>query len=218
MGMKRSCLFLLPLFLYGCMLSDHQTTINRTSYFKDTVGTALFFPSNYLKAKIDTFEYSNLSQLLQAFHEKPLREYAYGSPVVRFYYSGWFRAPVIVRIDNKEVVVKKVNFLQPGFMTHYDTTLQQEIADADHFIYQQTSFSSRPGELSALLNYADTSVFWETSGFSGSGGADGEGWNVEIMQNGKYNHVQEWSPDQGSFYHLCLQILQYAKLEEYKPH
>jgi hypothetical protein len=215
MCMKRCWLFLMPLFLYGCMLSDHHTTVDIKSYFKDTIGTPSFFPASFSKAYIDTLNYDDMSKMLQAFHEKPLQEYANGSPVVRFYYSGWFRAPVIIRIDNKQVVVKKVNFLQPGFETHYDSKMKQEVPDADHFIYQQTTFTNQPDKFSALMNYADTTVFWETSGLTPSGGsADGVDWNVEIIQNGKYNHIQVWSPDHGSFYNLCLQILHYAKLEE----
>ena len=89
--------------------------------------------------------------------------------------------------------------------------------DADHFVYRQTTFTNRPDKFSALLNYTDTTIFWKTNRLTSSeGGADGEGWNVEIIQNGKYNHVQEWSPESGSFYNLCLQILHYAKQEEDK--
>lgn len=212
--MKRYCLFLLPFLLHGCMLSDHHTTVDKISYHKDVADTVLLFPASYLKTEIDSLDYIELSKLLHAFHEKSLQEYAYGSPVIRFYYSGWFRAPVIVRIDNKEVVVKKVKFHQPGFEKHYDSTLQREVPDADHFVYQQTTFTNRPDKFSSLLNYVDTTVFWETSGIIPWGGVDGVPWNVEIMRNGKYNHMQITSPEKGSFYNLCLQILHYAKLEE----
>jgi hypothetical protein len=195
----------------ACILRDPKTVDYGFGYYREVIDTAFLFPANYRQPESDSLEYHELSKLLQIFHEKPLHEYATNTPVLRFYFSGWFRIPVIVRIDNKQVVIKKANFHQKPFETHYNTA-KKEIPN---FIYQRITFPNQMENLTALLKYIDTTSFWKTNGLTSSGGgADGEGWNVEIIQNGKYNHVQVWSPESGSFYNLCLQILRYAKLEE----
>lgn len=209
--MKRCWLFLLPLLMDACTMPDRAIVDYGFSYHKDLIDTAFLFPASYRQPATDSIEYIELSKLLQVFHEKPLHEYALNTPVVRFYYSGWFRIPVIVRIDNKEVVIKKANFPQQAFMRRYDSVAQKEIPN---FTYQRIRFPNQPEKFSTLLAYIDTSSFWKTHGIIHDAGTDGEGWNVEIIQNGKYNHIQVWSPQSGSFYDLCLQILQYAKLEE----
>lgn len=215
MGMKRDCFVLLLLLMNACRPPDRIVDYG-FSYHKDLIDTAFLFPASYRQPERDSLEYHELSKLLQVFHEKPLHAYADSSPVIRFYYSGWFRLPVIVRIDNQRVVVKKQNFPQPAFEDRYDSVTKKV---RPNLVYQRITFSNHPDSFAALLHYIDTSSFWKTSGITPSGGAaDGEEWNVEIIYNGKYNHVQEWSPTNGSLYNLCLQILRYAKQEEELPH
>jgi hypothetical protein len=214
-GMKYCSLILLTFLINACRSPDRPIVDYGVSYYREVTDTAFLFPTTYRQPAVDSLEYHELSKLLQVFHEKPLHQYATNTPVLRFYYSGWFRIPVIVRIDNKQVVIKKANFHQNPFESLYDSVTKKEIPN---FLYQRITFPTSPEKFKALLNYIDTTSFWKTSRISSSrGGADGEGWNVEIIRNKQYNHVQEWSPTGNSFYHLCLQILNYANLEKEKP-
>ncbi|MDF2192061.1 hypothetical protein [Paraflavitalea sp. CAU 1676] len=111
--MKYCCLFV-SLLLTSCILKGKKSTTQEIAHYDWNDGISRYFPDGGKWTAKDSISLVVLPKFLSAIGEKPLPNYGINTPVVRFVYCESLRDPFVIRIDNKEIVVKEVDQTQKG--------------------------------------------------------------------------------------------------------
>lgn len=156
MRMKRCWLILPVLLIASCMLKGKQTSTEQLSSYDKDAEMSYYFPGIRKQTARDSALLFQKSRLLSLFDEKALSEYVLNNPVIRFIYLRSFNDFLIVRIDNKQIVIKQANQHQPGFYFRNDTTLltaEELHALSIYNAYQMLDGAHHPDTAKFLTTY-----------------------------------------------------------------
>lgn len=104
--MKYCCLLIVLLTGTSCMLKGKKTTWQEEGGADRRAHIAEYFPAGGSWTHQDSIPLVFLPVLLSAHNEQPLSHYGFNTPVIRFVYWHALARPHILRIDNKDIIVK----------------------------------------------------------------------------------------------------------------